>query len=240
MNYTNYEASLGKLLLLPDTRLSKTGKEKTQHFKGIYVISRSKDDLTFKIGVAYGDGGLKPRLQNYKLCYPYKDEFFVHYIIITATATDAKMLERKVLGDPRLSNTERNPVAQGRKSTEWKVLTSTSVLKKVLITAMDNNSNLWTHCVVFSDNGWNIVRNFDGSGVKHLTKPKYTSKKKPSLYDNVDVDLKHFHVERNKKWKNGDVINTPWGKATVVKVFSNGDLSATWVGYKGATRIKLH
>ena len=227
-------------MLLPDKRTSKSGKLVKQHFKGPYVISRHKDDLTFKIGIAHGQGGLKPRLQSYKICYPYKDEFYIHYIIITPTSTDAKKLEKIVLADSTLQSTLENPTAQGRKSKEYKMVTSYCDLKKVLTRALDNNSNLWTHVTVLGDNGWKIIRNVDGSAIKNLTKPKYTTKKKPSLYDAVDVDLTDFHVEKGKKWRKGSVVDTPWGKAKVVSIDKNGDLEAKFPGYKGTSTIKLH
>ena len=242
MNFIDYEKSLSRLLKLPDTRLSqgKIPKQVTQYFKGIYVISRNKDDLTFKIGVAYGQGGLKPRLQSYKLCYPYKDEFYIHYIIITPTGDgDAKQLEKIILSNKTLEHTEENKSAEGKKSKEYKVVSSHSILKQVLIAAMDANPNLWTHCVVFGDNGWNIIRNFDGSAIKKMVRPRYTSSKKPSLYDNVDVNLKDFYVTK-RTWKKGDIIDTPWGKAEVVKVYKNGQLEGKWEGYSGTWRITLH
>jgi len=227
-------------LRLPDKRTSKSGKLVTQHFKGLYVISRKRDDLTFKIGIAHGQGGLKPRLQSYKICYPYADEFYVHYIIITPTSNDAKKLEKILLADSTLQSTLENPTAQGKKSKEYKMVASHRDLKKVLTRALDNNINLWTHVTVLGDNGWNIVSNFDGSAVKKLTKPKYTTKKKPGLYDAVDVDLTNFHVEKNKKWKKGSVVDTPWGKAKVVSIDKNGDLEAKFPGYKGTSTIQLH
>ena len=156
------------MLLLPDTRTSKSGKTVKQHFKGLYVISRNKDDLTFKIGIAHGQVGLKPRLQSYKLCYPYKDEYYIHYIIITPTAQDAKKLEKIVLADSTLQSTTENPTAQGKKSKEWKLGASHRDLKKVLTRALDNNINLWTHVTVLGDNGWKIIRNFDGSAIRKL------------------------------------------------------------------------
>jgi hypothetical protein len=227
-------------LRLPDKRTSKSGKLVAQHFKGVYVISRKKDELTFKLGMAHGAGGLKPRLQGYKLCYPYADEYYIHYILITPTSNDARALEKIVLADSTLKNTVQKSEAQGKKSVEYKMVSDKSTLKKALTRALDGNVSKWTHAIVFGDNGWNIVRNFDGSAVMKLTKPKYTTKKKPGLYDAVDVDLTDFHVEKNKKWKKGSVVDTPWGKAKVVSIDKNGDLEAKFPGYKGTSTIKLH
>lgn len=240
INYVDFEKSLGKLLKLPDKRTSKSGKLVAQHFKGVYVISRKKDDLTFKIGIAHGQGGLKPRLQSYKICYPYADEYYIHYILITPTSTDAKELERIVLADSTLRNTVQKSDAQGKKSFEYKMVSDKSTLKKALARALDGNVNKWTHAIVFGDNGWKIIRNVDGSAVKNLTKPKYTTKKKPGLYDAVDVDLTDFYIEKGRKWKKGSVVDTPWGKAKVVSIDKNGDLEAKFPGYKGTSTIKLH
>ena len=59
------------------------------------------------------------------------------------------------------------------------------------------------------------------------------------MYDNVDVNLKDFYVKKGNKWKKGDTINTPWGKAEVVNVYKNGDLEGKWEGYQGTWRITL-
>jgi hypothetical protein len=240
MNYVDFEKSLGKLLRLPDKRTSKSGKLVAQHFKGVYVISRERNDLTFKLGMAHGAGGLKPRLQGYKICYPYADEYFIHYILITPTSADARALERIVLADSTLKNTVQKGEAQGKKSVEYKMVSDKATLKKALVRALDNNVSKWTHAIVFGDNGWKIIRNIDGSAVKSLSKPKYTTKKKPGLYDAVDVDITTFNVERRRKWKKGSTLNTPWGKATVKSIDKNGDLEAKFPGYKGTSTIKLH
>jgi len=63
--------------------------------------------------------------------------------------------------------------------------------------------------------------------------------KKPSLYDNVDVNLKDFYVTK-RTWKKGDIIDTPWGKAEVVKVYKNGQLEGKWQGYSGTWKITLY
>jgi hypothetical protein len=111
--------------------------------------------------------------------------------------------------------------------------TSSSVLKNVLITVMSENSNLWIHCIIFGAQDWNRVINLDGAEVKKLSKPHHNSKKKPDLYDGMDVDKKDFDIDKKKVWKKDNAFKTPWGTATVMSVHKNKDLEVKFDGYGG-------
>ena len=114
MNFKDKEKDIEQLFLLPDLRESggKTKKKVKQYHKGIYVISRDLNDDTHKIGVAWGAGGLFQRVKSYKICYPYRGEFFIQYAIITATGDDAKVLENEIFKSKTLKYVEANPTAQ--------------------------------------------------------------------------------------------------------------------------------
>ena len=53
MNFIDNQLQIDELLLLPD----KVGGKKN-FFKGVYIFSRDYDDTSYKIGMAWGRGGL--------------------------------------------------------------------------------------------------------------------------------------------------------------------------------------
>jgi hypothetical protein len=238
MNVKDHEKDIGKLLLLPDTRASKGAKVKQvkQYFKGIYIFSRDKDDLNFKIGVAYGAGGIFQRLKNYKICYPYRNEFFLQYAIVSPTSDDAKTLESAIFRNKALNEVEENPSAQGKRSAEWRIVSKKETLHSVIIRTLESNPNLWTHVVCFGQNSWNIIKNLDGSAIKSLASPSNSRTKKFGLYDNVDININEFQISGNETV--GDRVPTPWGVGTVVKIHKNKDLEMSWVGHAGSFRVK--
>ena len=114
MNFEVHEKKIQRLCLLPDRRASK-GKTKTvaQYHKGVYLISRDVDDVCYKIGVAYGAGGLFQRLKQYKHCFPYPTEYYLQYLFLSATGEDAKELEKIILKIKTFAKIEENPSAEG-------------------------------------------------------------------------------------------------------------------------------
>jgi hypothetical protein len=237
MNYVDFEKTIKKLLIYPDTYKTKSGKDASQYCKGIYIISRHKDDLTYKIGVAYGKGGLRNRVHSYKLCYPYSDEFYVHYLIIGTTDVDSRILEDVILKDTSLKNTIENPTAEGRKSKEYKMVASADQLKAALTTALQTNLNLWTHAFTFGKQGWNRIIQTDKITLK---KPHHASIKRPGVWDKLDISNLDFIVNMDRAWNVGDNMDTPWGLGTVKKMYKNGDLDMSFTGYAGAYRIDMH
>ena len=149
MNFKDHESDLKELLQIPVP-----GRKKYYH-KGCYIIQRDEGDLSYKIGVSWGKSGLLVRLRSYKICFPYINEFFVTYLILSSTEQDAKSLEKKILAQRTLKQVEKNPTAQGRRSNEYRFVSSGGVLKSTIKRILDGNPNLWTHIVVFGVNGWN-------------------------------------------------------------------------------------
>ena len=109
MNFHKRHLDIKKLLLRPEKRKSKNPnkRDQEQFYKGIYVISRDADTdklstdekprYMYKVGMAHGDGGIYRRMDSYKMCFPYPDEFWMHFCIICPEAKDAERLEKVIL-----------------------------------------------------------------------------------------------------------------------------------------------
>ena len=198
MNFVKYEKSIRKLLLLPNKRDSKpnkkTGKitKKPTYAKGVYVFSKDERSDVHKIGLAWGNGGLYERLKGYKLCFPFEDEFWLKFVIIGTSAADSKKLEKLVLASKRLRKIEPATDLQGKKSLEYRITSSRTVLNQEIAKVLKANVNLWTHIVVFGSNSWRVIRH-DANKVLKLSKPSKTREEKPGLFAKKIV--KHFDYE---------------------------------------------
>ena len=227
MNFIDNQLQIDELLLLPD----KVGGKKN-YFKGVYIFSRDYDDTSYKIGMAWGKGGLFERLKSYKICYPYKNEFFLQYLLISTTSDDAKTLETTVLASKKLVSVIENTTAEGRRSREWKMVSKRVILNDVLKTSLAANPNLWTHCIVFGMTGW-IIHTNNGKALPDLVRPSTKRATKHGLFE-ADVN-REFYVAGTEKV--GDTIPTPWGPALVVKIHKNKDLELKWEGWSGSYRV---
>ena len=231
MNFTDNQFAIEKLLMLPDKVAGK--KNKSAYFKGVYIFSRDYDDTSYKIGMAWGIGGLFQRLKNYKICYPYKNEFFLQYLLISATADDAKTLETKVLASKKLESVDENPTVEGRRSREWKMVSKREVLNNVLKSSLTANQNLWTHCIVFGKTGW-IIHTNHGQALPDLVRPSSSRATQHSLFEAVP-HTSDFYVSGTERL--GDTLTTPWGSAVVVKIHKNKDLELKWADWSGSYRV---
>ena len=231
MNFTDNQFAIEKLLMLPDKVAGK--KNKSAYFKGVYIFSRDYDDNSYKIGMAWGVGGLFQRLKNYKICYPYKNEFFLQYLLISATADDAKTLETKVLASKKLESVDENPTVEGRRSREWKMVSKREVLNNVLKTSLTANQNFWTHCIVFGKTGW-IIHTNHGQALPDLVRPSTSRATQHRLFEAVP-HTSEFYVSGTERL--GDTLTTPWGSAVVVKIHKNKDLELKWADWSGSYRV---
>ena len=231
MNFTDNQFAIEKLLMLPDKVAGK--KNKSAYFKGVYIFSRDYDDNSYKIGMAWGIGGLFQRLKSYKICYPYKNEFFLQYLLISATADDAKTLETKVLASKKLESVDENPTVEGRRSREWKMVSKREVLNNVLKTSLTANQNLWTHCIVFGKTGW-IIHINHGQALPDLVRPSTSRATQHRLFEAVP-HTSEFYVSGTERL--GDTLTTPWGSAVVVKIHKNKDLELKWADWSGSYRV---
>jgi hypothetical protein len=162
MNFRKHEADIKNLLHTGERASNskdpnKKGKPKPTYARGVYVLSRKADDTTFKIGMAWGGGGLFQRLMSYKLCFPYKDEFILHFLVICEKADDAKALEKKLLKRSNvLKHTAKNEEYQGRWSYEYRVIAKKATLKNALMKTLDSNRDIWDSVMVFNKTGWKV------------------------------------------------------------------------------------
>ena len=101
MNFISNRSDI-KNLLLKGFRKTKHNRMKKTYHRGLYVFSRELHDPRVKIGQAFGEGGLYTRLNNqFRICYSYPDEFFIHFFIISATIADTMILEKLLLAKLR-------------------------------------------------------------------------------------------------------------------------------------------
>ena len=185
MNFKDNQTTLRDNLFKYPTRVEgkKKGKTKPAYFSGIYFISRNENDLQMKIGMS---GQIYKRLLSYKVCFPYKSEFWVQYCIITPTAQDAKTLEKAILNHPELTDNviEANPSAEGKRSLEYKILKNKADLGGIIYDVLKKPqyNNLWTHWVPFSRDGWmSNIRNTTELQ-RHWFLPRKRLSKKEGLY----------------------------------------------------------
>ena len=237
----NGNTRIKKLLQMP---------EKGKYYKGLYVISRDENEnknneLQYKIGMAHGSGGLYKRVQSYEMCYPYKDEFFVHFFIITHTEQDAKDLEKVILDYKSMIHVKR-PKDEA-KETEYRIVSKKETLHNALLKALKDNSMMWSYIVVLGEKGWKLIKNtvggqiYDdkrGSGL--LAKPSNSFRLRPLPFttDKCYVEKERLEDYRNtgeiynetlkadfdiNTAKKGHTISDKWTKqGTIVRVSKKG------------------
>ena len=79
MNIHKHQKSIQELLQ-ESTRISggKTKSTRKTFFPGCYIIARTLEKNLFKLGCAYGAGGVYERIINqYKVCMPLKNSEFI-------------------------------------------------------------------------------------------------------------------------------------------------------------------
>ena len=238
MNFKDKQVDI-QLLLESGSRTNSKEKKVPTYNKGVYIFSRKLNDDVHKIGVAFGSGGIYERLKSYKICYPFKNEFYIQYIITCETVAKAKRLEKTILKNHRLKNVATNIVAQGKTSQEHKFTSKNSVLKDVLVNTLNEHKGIWEYVAVFGEKGWKIIQNRVDKNVTGLAKPSSSYNLRPKLAK--DYKGLPFKVRLPDKLTAGMKLETKkWGKATVEKIYKNGDIEASFKGYPGTYTINLH
>ena len=215
MNFKDHEKDLRKLLLLPNRRATastdpkKANNTKPTFYKGIYVLSKNEDDSTHKIGMAHGNGGLFERLKTYKMCFPYKDEFWLQLLIITPISKDAITLEKQVLKSKHFRDIKANDTVQGRRSLEYRITANRQSWNTAILESLNKprSKNMWSHMIIMNRWGWKIHIN-DGSTRRGLSKASQDRTTMKGLFGAPDVVV--HKVLRTKKPK-------PKAKVTKVK-----------------------
>ena len=213
MNWHKQHKELKTLLLRPEKRKSSNPSkpDKQQFYKGVYVISRDLDEnknkeLQYKIGMAHGYGGLFERLKDYEICYPYSDEYFIHFLILTHTGADAKKLEKVILHSASLSIVKRPK--DTLKDTEYRTVLKKETLHNCLLKALKNNTDMWSYIAVMGDKGWKLIKNCGDDNINSglLSKPP-NSKAKKVLPFSTD-DKCYVEKERIDAYKDtGEIYN---------------------------------
>ena len=231
MNFFDNERNIKQLLILNEKRERVDKPPADKHWKGCYVISRNDHDNVHKLGVAWGDGGLFNRLKNYKICMPYKDEYFVQFIFVCDTKDKSKALEKKILArtdkftDKRIAEQAfDDEKVSGVRSKEYRFTAKKQDLKDLLTAELNDNLELWRYAVIFGKNSWKIIPST--KKLTNLQRPPATRTEKPSFGD----------VEQSKKdtFIPGVAIPVQFKKGNVVWVVDKGNkMKGTLKAIKG-------
>lgn len=250
MNFNKHHKDIKKLLLRPEKRKSSNPNKphQEQFYKGIYVISRDKEldknnRLQYKVGMAHGSGGIYKRMDGYKMGFPYPDEFWFHFCIITPKPEGAKKLENIILSYKNMEKVKNPRNDQQNLEYMYRVVIQKITMQDALLKALKDNPKLWDYAVTFGKEGWKILSNTGadliGSGA--LSKPRDDYRKQPMLYskdkDRVETERLKLHrntgpiydLTRNQDFdiytiKKGDRIRDKYSKdALVVKVSKKGE-----------------
>lgn len=179
MNFKDNQNDVRQLLKYPDRVKSKiSGRLRPRYFPGCYLITRKLNDNEWKVGTS---SNLYMRLKDYKICWPYEDEFYIDYLVISATSSDSKSIEKQLLNEKKLKEIKFNPLSQGKNSQEYRVVTKKVTLKTVVKKVLESNRNEWTHIIVFGLNGWRVLLN-KGSNRINLQKPSSRTTKRGKLF----------------------------------------------------------
>lgn len=158
MNFKQNEKDLQRLLY-EGTRTSSKGNSVPTYFKGVYLISGEKVAPSYKIGMAFGQGGLFNRLMSYKICWPYINEFYLHFAIVCYEPEQAKQLETILLAHDKLQQIEKAEDAQGRRSNEYRVAEKRTKIFRALDDTLNARRDLWAYLLLFGEKGWRLQQN---------------------------------------------------------------------------------
>ena len=188
MNFYKYSKppNIELLKLLWSGWLDKNSKNKTSAtFTGVYIINQDVDDANFKIGVAHGAStGIYNRISSqYKICWPFDDEFWLHFMILAPPGKPSKELEKLII-----DSLDADP-SKISYSSEWKMVATKAKMRSKLAKLLNANKNMWTYCISFGTNSWKICKN-TGRNIrikKDMTVSK-TAKSRPRVINPRDYD----------------------------------------------------
>ena len=159
MNFVKYQEQLKSLL----------HTEGGKPYSGCYIYSRLEDDNTVKLGMS--EAGLFKRIAQAKSCYPYKNEMFLHFIIVSLVGqkkqkgikSTTRYIENELLTQSKhMSTVEMEPSEskeEGNRPTEYRILGTSATLHKLIQVSLNKHREKWDYLIVFSSTGWNIIPN---------------------------------------------------------------------------------
>ena len=230
-------------------KYSKELKSLLDRKSGLYLFSREQVDQTFKMGMS--ENGLYKRLTQHKSCYPYISEYWLQFIILT-DLPNTRPLEKSFLNETKHLKTitvEESKTEQAARPREYRIFSTRTHMNKTVRNLLNNKDNklLWSHCIVFSENSWHIIKNIsltrsvslpvDNINVLAQKSARLTSREpieqvKALPYDKSEVLIKRILKKVSK-------IKTKWGQATVVRVLSQEKVICKWPNYDGAYELKI-
>ena len=194
MNFKDHEKKIQSFLKTGSRKSQgKTEKNVATYQRGVYVISRFLNDDYVKIGNAHGSGGLFQRLKSYKICYPFKDEYFLQYLFICPSSKDAEKLEKHILSrkdklhDIGVADVKNECVkAEGRYSKEYRCSATKNVMNETIMEELNKHKDLWSNVVIFGKEGWKIKTNKED--VRSFQRNTSSFEGRPKLGEAPQVD----------------------------------------------------
>ena len=164
MNVHTYQKDLEQLLLTGERESQ--GKKKgvrPTYYSGVYILSRSLKNLNFKLGCAWGTGGIFKRIiSQYKICFAGKDEFFIRYLVICPRQKEGKkhfayLMEQELLASIK----EKVPIDEdsrkyGAYSKEYIFVPEIKKLEETMGEVLNNEKYkpYYTHAIKFVKDGF--------------------------------------------------------------------------------------
>jgi hypothetical protein len=189
-----------------------------------------------KVGMS--QSGLWRRLRQAKSCYPYKNEFWLKYIIIsldghytkgskssTITIENALHAESKHLSTVTMNESEES---EGLRPHEYRLFANNTQLYSLLKKTLNKNRKMWDYVIVFNRTGWHIIPNnrIVETPVKTITnlKPKVNAKQ-PEI---ASMPLNKTKLVLPKDVAVGSIVprSDNWNEFTVVELISKKHIAA--------------
>ena len=214
MNVHTNQKNLEQLLLTGERESQ--GKKKgvrPTYYSGVYILSRSLKNLNFKLGMAWGTGGIFKRIiSQYKICFAGKDEFFIRYLVICPRQKEGKkhfayLMEQELLAYIK----EKVPIDEdsrkyGAYSKEYMFVPEIKKLEETMGEVLNNEKYkpYYTHAIKFVKDGF------------HTFDPKYgfnTKLQDFSMLVNLNPTVHAMLALSNKDLKLDEKIKEPKAKA---------------------------
>ena len=237
MNFVKHQAQLKALL----------HTEGGKPYSGCYVYSRLEDDTTVKLGMS--QAGLFGRIAQAKSCYPYKNEMYLHFIIVSldgqkkakGTKSTTRYIENELLTQSKhMSTVDMEPSEtsgaysdkeEGNRPTEYRILGTSATLHKLLQVSLNKHRDKWDYLIVFSSTGWNIIPNdrLVDKPITNIKQLNYKGRGKKTIasqpINSSDLMLHNCKV--------GDRIeNDNWRPFTITEIINNKHIRVVFDGDK--------